>query len=77
MFVYVHLAHLFLQKSKTRYMKGTISTLLVGIVIGILIAPEKGSVIRQKIVDLIDDLSEAGHHLAEKPGESGLSSDLS
>jgi hypothetical protein len=67
----------FLQNHKTPFMKGTITTLLVGIVIGILIAPEKGSVIRQKIVDLIDDLSEAGHHLAEKPGTSGLSDDLS
>lgn len=58
-------------------MKGTITTLLVGIVIGILIAPEKGSVIRRKIVDLIDDLTEAGQHLAEKPDNSGMSSDLS
>ena len=57
-------------------MKGTITTLLVGIVIGILIAPEKGSVIRRKIVDLIDDLTEAGQHLAEKPDSSGMSSDL-
>lgn len=57
-------------------MKGTITTLLVGVVIGILIAPEKGSVIRQKIVDLIDDLSEAGHHLAEKPDTSGMPGDL-
>ena len=58
-------------------MKGTITTLLVGIVIGILIAPEKGSVIRRKIVDLIDDLTEAGQHLAEKPDVSKMSSDLS
>jgi gas vesicle protein len=58
-------------------MKGTLTTLLVGIVIGILIAPEKGSVTRRKIADLIDDLTEAGHHLAEKPDTSGLSSDLS
>jgi hypothetical protein len=42
----------------------------VGVVIGILIAPEKGAVIRKKIIDLIDDLSEAGHHLAE-PVEAG------
>lgn len=41
----------------------------IGIVIGILIAPEKGSVIRQKISDLLDDLGEAGQHLAE-PAEN-------
>lgn len=57
-------------------MKSTITTLLVGIVIGILIAPEKGSVIRQKIADLIDDLAEAGHHLAEKPDINTMSTDL-
>lgn len=37
----------------------------VGIVVGMLIAPEKGSVIRRKITDLIDDLSDAGRHLTE------------
>ena len=58
-------------------MKGTLTTLLVGIVIGMLIAPEKGSVVRQKIVDLIDDLSEAGQHLAEKPDTSPMPGDLS
>jgi gas vesicle protein len=57
-------------------MKGTLTTLLVGIVIGMLIAPEKGSVIRQKIADLIDDLTEAGHHLAEDPETSRMTPDL-
>ena len=57
-------------------MKGTLTTLLVGIAIGILIAPEKGSVIRQKITDFIDDLTEAGHHLAEKTDTSPIPSDL-
>lgn len=57
-------------------MKGTLTTLLVGIVIGILIAPEKGSVIRRKIADLIDDLTEAGHHLAENPDTPRMSPDL-
>jgi|GEM_PF-6508775 len=37
----------------------------LGIIIGVLIAPEKGSVTRQKISDLLEDLGEAGHHLAE------------
>lgn len=41
----------------------------IGVAIGILIAPEKGSVIRQKIADLLDDLGEAGEHLAEKMPE--------
>ena len=58
-------------------MKSTIATLLVGIVIGMLIAPEKGSVLRRKITDLIDDLTEAGQHLAEKPDESRVSGDFS
>jgi len=57
-------------------MKGTLTTLIVGIIIGILIAPEKGSVTRRKITDLIDDLSEAGHHLAEKTDSSVMSPDL-
>ena len=80
MWLYIteRVAHLFLHKTtKHSYMKGTITTLIVGIVIGMLIAPEKGSVLRQKIVDLMDDLSEAGHHLAEKPDTTGLSGDLS
>jgi hypothetical protein len=58
-------------------MKSSITFLLIGIAIGILIAPEKGSVTRQKISDLIDDLSEAGHHLAEKADSPKMSSDLS
>jgi gas vesicle protein len=62
---------------KTLYMKGTITTLLVGIVIGMLIAPEKGSVTRRKIADLIDDLTEAGEHLASKPDSSRMPGDLS
>ena len=57
-------------------MKGTITTLLVGIVIGMLIAPEKGSVTRRKIADLIDDLTEAGQHLAEKPDSLRMPGDL-
>jgi hypothetical protein len=57
-------------------MKGTITTLLVGIVIGMLIAPEKGSVIRRKIADFIDDLTEAGQHLAENPDLPRMSTDL-
>ena len=32
-------------------------------------APEKGSVIRRKITDFLDDLTDAGRHLAE-PAES-------
>ena len=58
-------------------MKSTITLLLIGIAIGILIAPEKGSVTRQKISDLIDDLSEAGHHLAETDDSPKMSADLS
>lgn len=58
-------------------MKSTFTILLIGIVIGILIAPEKGSVTRQKISDLIDDLSEAGHHLAENTDSPKMSADLS
>ncbi len=58
-------------------MNSTFTVLLIGIVIGILIAPEKGSVTRQKISNLIDDLSEAGHHLAEKAGSPKMSADLS
>ena len=58
-------------------MKGTIATLLAGIIIGILIAPEKGSVTRRKIADLIDDLTEAGQHLAENPDSPRYSEDLS
>ena len=40
-----------------------------GMAIGILVAPEKGSVIRRKITDFLDDLTDAGRHLAE-PAES-------
>jgi hypothetical protein len=59
-------------------MKSTLALLLLGIAIGILIAPEKGSVTRQKISDLIDDLSEAGHHLTENVSDSPkMSADLS
>jgi hypothetical protein len=67
----------FFTYNKNTFMKGTITTLLVGIVIGMLIAPEKGSVTRRKIADLIDDLSEAGQHLAEKPATPGMPGDLS
>ena len=59
-------------------MKSTLAVLLLGIAIGILIAPEKGSVTRQKISDLIDDLSEAGHHLTENVSDSTkMSADMS
>jgi hypothetical protein len=59
-------------------MTSTFTVLLIGIAIGILIAPEKGSVTRQKISNLIDDLSEAGHHLAERiPDSPKMSADLS
>ena len=59
-------------------MKSTLAVLLLGIAIGILIAPEKGSITRQKISDLIDDLSEAGHHLTKKvPDSPKMSTDLS
>jgi gas vesicle protein len=51
-------------------MKSTFTVLLIGIAIGILIAPEKGSVTRKKITDLIDDITAAGHHLAEKADSS-------
>ncbi len=46
-------------------MSRLLTLLAIGIAIGVLIAPEKGSVTRQKISDFIDDLGEAGHHLAE------------
>jgi len=58
-------------------MNYTFTVLLIGIAIGILIAPEKGSVTRQKISDLIDDISEAGHHLAEKADSSKMTSEQS
>ena len=58
-------------------MKSTFALLLIGIVIGILIAPEKGSVTRQKLSTLIDDLSDAGHHLAENADSPKMSADLS
>ena len=57
-------------------MNSTFITLLIGIAIGILIAPEKGSVTRQKISNLIDDLSEAGHHLAETDDSPKMSAEL-
>lgn len=37
----------------------------LGVAIGMLIAPEKGSVIRAKITGFIDELTAAGRHLAE------------
>ena len=58
-------------------MKSSFTFLLIGIVIGILIAPEKGSVTRQKLSNLIDDLSDAGHHLAENVDSPKMSADLS
>lgn len=41
------------------------SLLGIGILIGMLIAPEKGSVVRQKLTDFLDELTDAGKHLAE------------
>jgi len=57
-------------------MKSSFTLLLIGIAIGILIAPEKGSVTRQKLIDLIDDLSDAGHHLAENAGAPKMNSEF-
>lgn len=58
-------------------MKSTLTVLLIGIAIGMLIAPEKGSVTRQKLSNLIDDLSDAGHNLAENADSPKMSADLS
>jgi hypothetical protein len=44
-----------------------LSLLGIGILIGILIAPEKGAVIRKKLTDFLDELTDAGKHLAEPP----------
>ena len=38
-----------------------------GIVIGMLVAPQKGSVIRRKITDFLDELTDAGRDLVEPP----------
>jgi hypothetical protein len=51
--------------------------LLIGIAIGILIAPDKGSVTRQRLSTLIDDLSETGQHLTEDLNSPKMSADLS
>jgi hypothetical protein len=44
---------------KTENMNRFLTTLLAGVAIGMLIAPEKGSVIRQRITDLWEDLQDA------------------
>jgi len=62
---------------KHQFMNSTFTVLLIGIAIGILIAPEKGSVTRQKISNLIDDIAAAGHHLAEKADSSKMPSEQS
>lgn len=37
----------------------------VGVIVGMLIAPEKGSVLRAKLTGIIDDLEEAKNHFTQ------------
>ena len=50
-------------------MNKTLITLLVGIGIGILIAPDKGSETWKKLVDGINDLKDRIEDEADEPGE--------